>query len=388
MAWKNFRDVIRRELDIWSKRSFYVVAPVAIMVIGSVFYLTFLRDGLPSDIPVAVVDYDNSSVSRNFIRNLDATQTSSVVRYSDFAEARRDMQRGKVSAVCFIPEDFCESLTASRQPKISVYVNALYFVGGTLTWQNLLTMINLTSGAVQMQLLDAHGVPKSEQAGILRPINIDAHKIGNTLTSYNACLSTKMLPGTLQMIIILFIIYSLGTELKYSKSKQLMETAGGSILVAVGGKLVPYTIFYTIMGVAIELILYVVMKFPLAGSLWAMMLDMFLFIIACESAAVLIISLVPICRFGISLGALYSVLSISLTGFTLPVEVMPRFLQGLSNVFPLRHYYLFETQVSMFGCGFSGWWEEMVCLLCFTILPLLFLPRLKSAYINQNYPKN
>lgn len=386
MSWKNIRNVVGRELGIWRKRPIYYVAPLAIMAFCSLFYLTFLRDGLPHDLPIGVVDEDNSSISRNFTRQLDATQLGKVVRFETYEEARNEMQRGKLTSVCLIPRGFNADLQASRQPKITVYINGLYFVGGALSYQDLLTMIYLTSGAVQKQVLEAKGLSAQQMQGLLRPVNIDLHKIGNPLTSYNACLSTKMLPGTLAMVLVLTLIYSLGTELKYGTSKELMESAGGSIGAAVGGKLAVYTFFFTLLGWLIELLLYGVMRFPLEGSLWSMLLDMFLLVIASEGAALFIIELIPICRFALSFGAIFSVLALSFTGFTLPVEVMPRLLQGFAYMFPLRHYYLFEVQCSIFGSGFQGWWPEVIWLLSFTILPIIFLPRLKSAYEKQDNP--
>ena len=388
MSWKNLKNVVLRELGIWRKRPIFVIAPLAIMAFCSVFYLTFLGDGLPSDLPIGVVDNDNSSLSRNFVRQLDATQLGKVVRYDTFADARNDMQTGKLTSVCLIPTGFNRDLQASRQPKITIYINGLYFVGGALSYQDLLTMIYLTSGAVQKQVLEAKGVPASQMQGMLRPVNIDLHKIGNPLTSYNECLSANMLPGMLQMVIILILIYSLGIELKYNKSRELLETSGGSIGVAVGGKLIVYTIFFTLLGMLVEVLLYSWMHFPLAGSIWNMMLDMLLLVLASEACAVFIIGICPICRFALSLGAIFSVLSLSFTGFTLPVEVMPRILQGFPYMFPLRHYYLFGVQEVMYGSGFAGWWHEAIWLLAFLIPPVFVLPRLKSAYVKLDYPKN
>ena len=71
--------VVRREVRIWSRRPIYLLGSVAVMAFCTVFYLTFLGDGVPSDLPIAVVDLDDSSTSRNFTRQLDATQLT----YSD-----------------------------------------------------------------------------------------------------------------------------------------------------------------------------------------------------------------------------------------------------------------------------------------------------------------
>ena len=97
--------------------------------------------------------------------------------------------------------------------------------------------------------------------------------------------------------------------------------------------------------------------------------------------------MLPVPRLALSIGALYSVLGFSLSGFTLPLEAMPPYSQGLASMFPLRHYYLFYVQEVIFGAGFAGWWKEVIYLLVFLFVPLIGLERLKKAYIHQNFPK-
>lgn len=385
--WQYIKAVAIRELRIWMQRPIYFVGSLGVILFGSIFFLTFFKAGLPSKLPIGVVDYDRSSLSRNFTRQLDATQIGEVVRFDDFRTAREAMQRGSVTSICVIPDNFAADIQAFRRPTFTFYVNGLYFVGGSLAYQDILTMINLTSGAVQKQILTAKGVSEHDMMGRLRPIYIDVHRIGNPMTNYGVYLNNLLLPGLLQMMIILITIYAFGTELKYSTSRNLMEKAGGSITNAVLGKLLVYTLYFTAVGISMVCLLYVWLRYPLAGSIWSMMLNMVLMVLACEAVALTIVGLIPVCRFAISIGALYSVLGFSLAGFTLPVEAMPPFLQGISVIFPLRHYYLFYVQEAMFASGFAGWYQEVVHLLLFLLLPFPILLRLKNAYINMDYPK-
>ncbi|MCQ2142293.1 MAG: ABC transporter permease [Bacteroidales bacterium] len=384
---KRILSVLRRELGIWRKRPVYLIGSICVMVICSVFYLTFLKDGVPSDLPIGVVDYDGSSLSRNFIQQLDATQLGEVRQYPDFETARDDMERGKITSICVLPENMYADVMAQRQPEFTFYVNTLYFLGGSLAYKDILTMINLTSGAVQRQTLRMKGVNEHAIMGQLRPVDIDIHMPGNPTMNYGAYLANMMLPGVLEMIIIILIIYSLGTELKYGTSRHLLTCTDGRIIPALGGKMLLYTILFTAMGFSLMLLLYGWMHFPLAGSIWWMLLDVLLLVLASEAIGVFIIGCVPVLRFALSIGALFSVMAFSMTGFTLPVEAMPAGIQGLAEIFPLRHYYQMYVQGGMFGTGFAGCYKEIIHLLLFQFLPLTVLLRLKKAYILQNYPK-
>lgn len=386
--WQRIIAVARRELRIIRQRPIYLLGSVGVIAFCAIFFLTFLKDGLPSDVPIGLVDYDYSSTSRNFCQQLDATQLGKVVHYDSFAAAREDMNRGKIAAVCVVPVGMNDDIQANCQPKITFYVNGLYFVSGALAWKDLLQMVNLTNGAVQRQAFRARGYNDSQIMGMIRPVDVDVHQIGNVGTNYNYYLSSVLLPGVLEMIVIIVLIYSLGAELKYGTSRHLLQTSGNSIVTALAGKLLVWTLTFSAIGLILILLLFHRLHFPLAGSIWNMFLGIFLMIFASEAIAIFILEMLPVPRLALSIGALYSVLGFSLSGFTLPIEAMPPYIQGLAAAFPLRHYYLFYVQEAIFGAGFAGWWKQVIYLLIFILLPLIGLVRLKKAYIHQNFPKD
>ncbi len=386
---KRIYNIIRRELYLWSRRPIYLLGSVGVMLASAVFFLTFFGKGMPEDIPIAVVDRDQSSTSRNFVQQLDATQLGRVVVFDDIAPAREKVQRGEMSAYIIIPEHFDQDVQAFRCPRIGVYVNTMNpVIGGALAYKDILTMVNLTNGAVQRQVLRAKGVNEREIMAIIQPIVVDSHNIGNAPTSYAYYLCNMILAGILAMSVLLVVSYALASELKYGTSRHLMALSGGSVSLAVVGKLIPYTLLFTVLGTILQLVMFGPLHYPLAGSIWAMLLDMFLLVLSSEAVAVFIVSMVPTLRLSVCISALYSVLGFSFAGFTLPISSLPTALRGMSWLYPLRFYYKFYVQEALLGTGFAGWWAAAAALLAFLLIPLVGLKRLKGAYINQNYPRN
>ena len=287
--WQRILSVARRELRIVRNRPLYFMGSVGVIAFCAIFFLTFLDHGLPDDIPIGVVDEDYSTTSRNFCQQLDATQLGKVVHYDSYSSAREDMTSGKIAAVCVIPEGMNENIQAFRQPKITFYVNGLYFVSGALAWKDLLTMVNLTNGAVQREFLRAKGYNDSQIMGMIRPIDIDTHQIGNVTTNYNYYLSGILLPGVLEMIVILVLIYSLGAELKFGTSRHLMETSGHSIVTALAGKLIVWTVVFSAIGFVLIMLLYHCHPFPIIGIIFNMFMAMFLMVFASEAIAIFIL---------------------------------------------------------------------------------------------------
>jgi len=380
--------VIWRELGIIRKRPVYILASVGVLVVNAIFYTTLMKDGLPHDLPIGVVDLDQSSTSRAFAQQLDATQLGEVIYYDDLHLARRDMETGKLTSFVVIPEHFNADIQAQHQPHIGYYVNSLYFVGGALAYKDIMTMVNLVNGAVQREVLRAKGHNEREIRALIQPIVLDQHQIGNPATNYGVYLNGVLLPGILEMIVILITIYAVGTELKYGTSRQLLEMTGGSIEKALLGKLLPCNLIFTVLGIGLELLLFHWFKYPLKGSIGWMFLDMLLMVSASEALGLFIVELFPVLRLAVSVGAIISVLGMSLAGFSLPVEAMPPYVQGFSAIFPLRHYYLIHVQETLWGSGFAGCWKEVVHLLLFLFLPATLMWRLEHAYIYQDYERN
>ena len=376
---------MRREFGIIRRKPVFLLGSVGVMAVCCLFYLTFFKAGLPENLPIGVLDLDNSSLSRNFCRQLDATQMGKVIKYEDFTTARDAMQTGEITSLCVIPRGMNEEVNANRRPVFTYYVNTLYLIGGALSYKNILTMVTLTGGAVQREVLRAKGYSEDAIMGLIQPIVVDEHKIGNATTSYGVYLNNIILPGLLALSIVFVLIYALGSELRYGTSKELMETADGSMAAALIGKLLPYTLIYLVLGLGLDLLLFGVCRYPLNGSILNMMLAMVVFILANEAVAVTLVGLLPTLRYSLSIAALFAILGFSFSGFTFPVEAMPVAFQGVSCLFPLRFYYLLYVQEAMFGVGFAGWWQYIVYMLLFLVGPFCVCGRLKRAWLNQNY---
>lgn len=385
-VFKTTWNLMRREVRIMRQRPIYLLGSVAVMAFCAVFFLTFFHEGLPSDLPIGIVDNDKTWVSREFSRQLDVTQLGKTVEYATFAEAREDMMKGKLTSICVIPENMYSDILANRQPEFTYYLNGLYFVGGALAYKDILTMVNLANGAVKREVLRAKGYNDNAIMGLIQPVAVDTHQIGNPYTHYGYYLTNILLPGMLEMIVIIVLIYALGSEMKYGSSRKLMAMSGNSIVTALSGKLIVYTMLFSALGIILEFLLYEWCHFPINGSVWNMVINVILLVLSSEAIAIFIIGCLPVTRLALSIGALYSVMGFSLSGFSLPIEAMPPYIQGWAAAFPLRHYFLFYTQEVVFGAGFAGWWHEALYMLLFLFLPLPVLGRLKKAYINQNFP--
>ena len=378
--------VARREMKILRVNRMYLICMLGFPLLALVFFTSLMDEGLPEDMPVGVVDLDNTTTSRSLIRRLDAFQSSHVVaHYPSVNEARRAIQENEIYAFLYIPKGTTDNLLSSRRPKISYYYNMASVMAGSLLMKDLKTISNLGSAAVGQATMRAKGYTQEQIMAFLQPIRIDLHQIANPWTNYNVYLSTVFVPGVMMLFMFLISAYSLGMELKFDRGKEWLAKADNNIVVAILGKYLPQAVIFLVLITIYEMYIYGVMHFPHQGGIGDMLLLAVLEVFSAIGFGVFAFGLMPSLRMSMSVCSLWAVLSFSLAGSAFPVMGMDTPIQALSWLFPLRHYYMLY-QITVFnGFPLVDAWFHLVALIAFTLLPWLVINKIKNAMLTYVY---
>ncbi len=378
--------LMRNELKQMGSRPLYLFSIFAAPLLCVLFFTSLMGEGLPTDMPVGIVDEDNTATSRNIVRTMDAFQyTKIVARYGSVAEARDAMQRGKLYAFYYIPKGTTQEAVAGRQPTVSFYTNNAYLIAGSLLYKDLRTMSELANGAVGRSTLYAKGATASQAMAFLQPIVIETHPINNPWLNYSVYLCNTILPGIFMIFIFLTTIFSIGTELKNNTARRWMRMADNRVWLALTGKLLPQTILFFVLFAFYDVYMFRFLQFPCHCGIGVMLFTSLLTVAASQGLAVFLFGLFPSMRLALSTASLWGVVSFSISGFSFPVMGMPAALQALSVLFPLRHYYLIYVNEALNGYAMSYVWQSYLALLLFALLPLLVLRRLRTAFLHYKY---
>lgn len=387
IIFQNIWRVLVRELHMMFARPLYLFASVGVMLLSTFFFLTLMRGGSAENMPVAVVDLDQTSISRRLIHEMQATPSVDIQLVTNsYPEARLAMQQGKIYGIFVIREGFYRDLVSFKRPQLDFYVTNAYTVGGNTAYKQMLTMVNLTSGAFQREVLRKKGMPDEVIMNRIQPLTIEGHLIANPWGNYSVYLVSTILPGILGLICLMLTIFAIGYELKMRTSHAWLRAAGGNYTVAMIGKLIPYTVIYLVLGIGCHLILYRYAGFPVNGSYGRLMFGLMLFIFAMEALGITLIGLLPTLRDALSIGALYSMLGFSLSGFTYPQMSMLAPVKALSYLEPLRHYYLIYVNEALMAAPVENSLPNMLALTAFLLASLCVAPRLHRALVYWNYP--
>jgi ABC-2 type transport system permease protein len=376
---KNLQTSIKRELGRIKARPRYLLLMTAGIVFSYVFFMTLMGEGQPERLPIAIVDQDGSYVSRQLCHEINATQGVEVVAvYNQHQEAREAMQRQEIYAFLEIPANTYSEILSFKAPHLVLYSNNAYLLPGSLSYKTLSTVCKLASGAMQREILRKKGCSEEQIMGIIQPIELDTHLIGNPWASYQPYILTTILPGIVGLMALLLSVFVIGQEYKDGTTRDWLLAANGDIMSAVAGKMLPYTLWFFLLGLIGNIVMFGPCHYTMEGSFLALTVTLLLFIIALQSMAVLLAGLLPDQHISVCIAAIYGALSFSMSGFSYPVSNMPPALQAFSYLFPLRHYYLVYADVSLFGSTLHQYYPHL-CMLILFLLPGLIGCKLISA---------
>ncbi len=372
-------NVLRREWQRMTSRRLYLGVCLVLPLFCLFFMATIFGSGQMENIPVGIVDQDNTSTSRQIARNIAAVPTFSVTRhFTDEAAAREAVQRKEIYGYLSIPAGFEQRATTGMDATLSYYYHyALLSVGSELmaAFETALAPVALSPIAMEAISL---GVSQEQITTFLLPVQSSIHPLYNPDLDYSVYLSQPFFYVLFQILILLMTVYAVGSELKFYTAQEWMTTARGNIVTAIVGKLLPYTFIFSVIGILANYVLYGVLHIPFQGSLLMMNLMTVLFIIATQALAVFIFSIFPRIAYIISIVSMVGSLGATLSGVTFPVTSMYPAVHAASYLFPVRHFTEIAQSMLYFDSGFGYYWQSAALLMVFPLLALLILPRLRQ----------
>lgn len=377
----------RRELRIFAHRPLFLFTMLVAPVVCIAFFTTLMGKGLPTKLPAGLVDEDNTHITHTVGRILGSMENTHITaHYPSFSEARDAMQRGEIYGFYYIPCGLTEEAIANRQPRLSFYTNETYLVPGTLLMKDLRYTSELAGLALTRESLYGKGLTEKQAMGILQPIVIETHPLGNPYLDYSVYLNNIILPGIFILLVMLCTTYTIGLEWKRDRQLKLYAMSGRSPVIALTGKLLPQFFIFSLMFVLADVYFYKYLLFPCRSGIVPMMLLGVTTVLASQAFGVFLFgTFIGQMRLSMCLCSLWGILSFSLAGFTFPVTAMAPVLQKLAWLFPLRHYYLIYVNQALHGNSILYVWPSVVAMLGFMLLPFLVLWRYDAAFLKYKY---
>ena len=225
---------------------FFIIVPLLYPLLYSYIY----SHEVVRDVPTMVVDRSNSTLSREYLRRVDATPEVSIVGHcTDMEEAKEQIRRRNAYGIIYVPEDFSEHLNTGRKAHISLYCD----MSGLLYYKSLLIANTLVSLEMNKEIKIARSVGATERQGeiISYPIDYEDVALYNPTVGFASFLLPAVLILIIQQTLLLGIGLSAGTARERNKFHDLVPTDishySGALRIVFGKGLAYLTIYVPVL---------------------------------------------------------------------------------------------------------------------------------------------
>lgn len=359
--------VVRRELSFLRKsvaeQFLWLWSPL--LALGTILWL--FSSGVPSALPIVVVDQDHSASSRELVRRIGAVRSLNVaVRATSLEEAWPFVRRGEAYGVVQVPAGWALERLRGGQKPVVLYNNTQYYLIAGLLSSGVREAVSSLAGeqAVLREARFGGGFVSARlRAGAVRA---ELRTLFNPQISYELYLGGMLAPIMLHLYITIMGISLLGREFRDCTAGEWLAAAGGRVSSALLGKcLVPFGLYLLFGAVLVAMFSRLGGGLALAHqALWLAGLAMMF--LASLALALLLVSLTGNLRICLSSAGVLVATSPAFSGFTFPLEAMGDFGRSWGLVLPITHYLQLQQGQWMSGASLASWAGQMLRLAAFT----------------------
>lgn len=362
----------KREIKDYQRRSGELILSVTILLISMFIVAWIFSSGTLTDLPVAVIDQDNSSVSRAYVRMLEATPEMQIINHlSSPAQGRELLEQSSIYAFVLIPEDFGNDLKTGRQATVVAWHSRQFLTISGVLSKSLRKVTATISAKVEMTSLTKRGDTSLAANVKYEPVKSELRTMFNPFQNYQYFLVAGLWPAMLQIFVMLWTVFTVGREFRDNTSAEWLASAS-NVYAAVAAKVLPVFIIACAIGLGCLAWLYGVEGWPINGSLSLLIVGWALTIGAHIVLGVFAAAFAPLMATALSFAVFLTAPAYAYAGITFPQHAMPVLAQLWAYVMPVRSLLRLQVEQVEIGAPVSNSMPELLILVTFILLPIPF----------------
>ena len=305
------------------------------------------------NIRTAVYDFDNSSLSRDYIRTFSASEYF-ITKASDIPVLDVDdgFTENRFDAALIIPHNFARDIEQGRP------VTAGYVVDAT----------NANSAAIAMGYAGVITARfNSDMAGFSSPISMRQRLLYNPEAESVYFMVPGIVAVLLTMITVMLTSMAIVREREMGTLEQLMVTPIRTPAFILG-KTIPFAILgYVEMSIALAFGIFW-FNIPFAGS-WLLLYSLaFIFLLTSLGVGMFISTVTGTQQQAMFFAWFFSLFAIMTSGFFNPISNMPPVMQYITYLNPLRYFMAIVRGIMMKGSGVVELHRDIIAMVVFSIV--------------------
>jgi len=310
---------------------FFILVPLGYPLIYSFIY----TNETIRDVPAVVVDHSRTSLSRKYLRMVDATPEVKIVSYcTDMEAAKLKMKEREAYGIIYIPNDFDDNIAKGQQSHINLFCD----MSSLLYYRSLMTANSNVSLAMNadIKIQRSGNTTKRQDELTTYPIEYKDVTLFNPQNGFAAFLIPAVLMLIIQQTLLLGVGLSAGTSREKNRFKDLVPINrhyNGTLRIVMG-KGLSYFMIYSLVAVYILGLVPHIFKFLQVGNPGTLSLFILPYLAACIFFAMTMSIFVRNRENSMPLFIFTSVPLLFLSGVSWPSSAIPEFWKYFSCLFP------------------------------------------------------
>ena len=344
----------------------------AVVLVAPVIQLVFLgyaanRD--LNDVKTCILDMDKSESSREFISGFEKSEYFSIIEYADnYTDIERRIDKGDALIAVVVPADFGKDLENGNSASVQVIFDGSDGNKASVAAGYVMSVASSYGGKVFVDRLERSGF-KAPPAGSIVPV---------TRVWYNPNLTTRefMLPSIVGLVLIIITVnitsLAIVKEREIGTLEQLLVTPVRPYQLIIG-KLLPFTVIGL---VAVTLVLAVMIFWfgiDVKGSIPLLFLSSLVFMLSTLGLGLFVSTISKTQQQAMVTSAFLVIMPmIFLSGFAFPIERMPKIIQYVTYIIPLKYFIIIIRGIVLKGLTMADLWQELGILFLIGVIILVF----------------
>ncbi|MBD3906958.1 ABC transporter permease [Chryseobacterium sp. Ch-15] len=348
---KEVLEILKREIRNVSKdSSLFLILLLAPILYAFMYGSIYLNKG-EEKVKLALIDNDGTAISRTLTQQLNSTPMIEIVPSSNISEAQEMMFQGEVQGYFYIQSGFEKNIFSLKQANVNLVLNASRFLPSS-DLLSTATKVCLTVGAgVRKTYFNKQGMGEDEAMKMTNPINMDYRPLYNSSMTYGSFLLPGLLAIILQQTLLIGVAAAFTSEREEKKLLNLYQISKQSISKMVFGKSLLYFIVFMIFGFFFSVVNFSVFDVEVRGNYLDLAVISALFIATIIVFGMLIGSFFKTKLFAFQVLVFSSYPIFLITGYSMPYQALPKFVQVLSDMLPTSPF--LKTYISIVQAGGS-----------------------------------
>ncbi len=329
--------------DPWLLSLVSWLPPILFLLIYAIF-----SQGLTRDLPIGVVDLDQSQLSRSMIRYYEASPTLEVRQmYSSPSEGTAAMRGGEIYGLVIISPDMEKDAMLGHPPQIEAFYNSQFLLIGKLVKGAILEAHGTSAATIDTLKSLSSSTPVIGQAmAAAVPVGSQMTSLYNISRNYAQFLVSAIIPAIWQILVVVTTVLCLAAELRRGG---LGLWLGSSPIRALLNKMVPYTLLFWLHGIVFLIGMYVYAGWPMHGNFSFLVFSQLLTVCGCQAVGALLFFLTRDAARGLGMAAAYSAPGLAFMGVTFPATDMTLPARIWRGLLPVSHY--MDIQIAQMNYG-------------------------------------